>query len=1035
VTPWRRFLWMVCLCVGPGAFAQAALAQPFDPSLFGGMRWRMIGPFRGGRTIAIAGVPAQPNVFYMAPNNGGVWKSTDAGRVWTPIFDAQPTQSVGALAVAPSDPNVIYVGSGEGVQRPDLSVGDGIYKSTDAGKTWEHLGLRDGRQISAILVDPRDARRLFVAVLGHPYGPNEERGVFRSVDGGRSFERVLYRDENTGAVDLAFDPSNPRTIYAVLWAAREAAWEYNNEYLGPGSGLFRSQDGGTTWQPIGRGLPTPAEGLGRIGIGIAPSDPNRVYAMVQEPAGGVFRSDDAGETFTKVSNDERIFGRGDDFACVRVDPRDRDILYSANIAFYRSADAGKTFAAVKGAPGGDDYHTVWINPDHPEVMALAVDQGATITVNGGSTWSSWYNQPTAQIFHVITDDRFPYWVYGAQQESGSVGIASRGEDGQITFRDWYPVGVEEYGYVAPDPLDPNIIYGGKVTRFDRRTRQNQEVGPVVLRTGKYRFDRTAPLVFSPVDPHTLYFASQVLWKTLDGGRNWEQISPDLTREDPGVPAVLGIYAADVAKQPKPRGVIYSIAPSPKDGNLIWAGTDDGLIHVTRDGGKSWQNVTPPELLPWSKVTQIAASGFDTATAYASVSRFRLDELAPIVLRTRDGGKSWQKIVAGLAPDAPVNAVREDPVRRGLLFAATERGVSVSFDDGDHWQSLRLNLPATSVRDLAIHAGDLVIGTHGRSFWILDDIARLRQVDAKAASADAFLFRPRSTYRMRRNQNTDTPLPPEEPAGENPPSGALLDYTLKSAGPVTIEIADSAGKLVRRFSSDDRPPQLEQVFPVADYWVRPFRVPPAAPGAHRFVWDLRVAPPDAVRHEYPISAIAGDTPLYPLGPAVPPGDYTVRLIAGGRTLTQQLTISMDPRVPATATDLARQYELESNVCEGMRQSYAAAADVRALRKQLASVAAQAGSGTAADAIAAFGKKAASFSEGTETFERLNLQLATILSAVDSADAAPTAAQVAAHGDVRGALDRRLAEWTTFTGAELAVLNATLRQAGLPPLPGR
>jgi photosystem II stability/assembly factor-like uncharacterized protein len=1038
--PGSRLGWAV---FGLAVSASALLAQPYDPSLYAAMRWRMIGPFRGGRTVAISGVPGQPNVFYMAPNNGGLWKTNDYGRVWTPIFDGQPTQSIGALAVAPSDPNVIYVGSGEGVQRPDLSVGDGIYKSVDAGQTWEHLGLRDGRQIGAILVDPRDSSRLFVAVLGHPYGPNEERGVFRSEDGGRSFQRVLWKDENTGAIDLAFDPANSRTIFAVLWSARQAPWEYGNEFSGPGSGLYRSDDGGTRWRPVGRGLPTAKEGLGRIGIGVAPSDPKRMYALVEAPKGGLFRSDDAGESFRRVPTAERIWGRGSDFACVRVDPRDPNVVYSANISLYRSEDAGQTFTAIKGAPGGDDYHTIWINPENPRIIALAVDQGATISVNGGETWSSWYNQPTAQFFHVITDDRFPYWVYGGQQESGSAGIASRGDDGLITFRDWYPVGVEEYGYVAPDPLDSNFIYGGKVTRFDRRNHQTQDVGPVVLRTGKYRFDRTAPLIFSPVDPHVLYFASQVLWRTSDGGRNWDEISPDLTRRDPGIPATMGIYAADAAARPRPRGVIYSIGPSPRDGGVIWVGSDDGLVHLTRDGGKTWQDVTPPELTPWSKVTQIDASHFDVQAAYVSVSRFRLDDLRPMIFRTRDGGKSWQKIVAGLPDDASVNVVREDPVRRGLLFAGTERAVWVSFDDGDHWQPLQLNLPHTSIRDLVVHGEDLVVGTHGRSFWILDDIAPLRQIDARTAAASAVLFRPPLTYRVRRSVYTDTPLPPEEPAGQNPPDGAILDYYLKSAaaGPVTLQIADASGRAVRRLSSTDQPPPIDPEIPLPTYWIRPAQIPSAEAGAHRLVWDLRLSPPDSVEHEYPISAVVRDTPRYPLGPAVLPGEYTVTLSVGGESFTQPLSVRMDPRVRATQAELERQFSVETRIVEAMSESYAALSEVKSVRRSLASARGAAGSGRLADSIADLDRKVEPFEgvgEGRhhggtgkgEGFGRLNKQLLTVLSSVDMTDAAPTPVQAASFDDLRRELAAKLRLWADLKAGELAALNAKLRRAGLP-----
>ena len=562
-------------------------AQAVDPSLYEGLRWRMIGPHRGGRTKAVVGVPQQPGLFYVGFVNGGVWRSTDYGRTWVPIFDDQPTGSIGALAVAPSDPDVIYAGSGEGMQRPDLTTGDGIYKSTDGGNSWVHLGLRDGQQIPQIIVDPTDPDRLFVAVLGHPYGPNEERGVFRSLDGGRSFQKVLYRGEDTGAAEVAFDPKDPQIVYAVLWEAREGPWE-NGIFRGPGSGLFKSVDGGTTWRQIGQGLPTGEDGLGRIGIGIAPSAPSRIYAIVSAPSamGGLYRSDDAGENWRRIHTDARIWGRDGDFNEVKVDPRDPDVVYSANVVTWKSTDGGFTFEAFRGAPGGDDYQRIWIHPEDPRIIALAADQGVIITVNGGETFSSWYNQPTAQFYHVTADNAFPYRLCGGQQESGSACVSSRGNDGQITFGDWHPVGVEEYGYVAPDPLNPDIVYGGKVTRFDRRTGDRQNVSPVVFRDGDYRTVRTQPILFSPVDPHTLFFASNTLWKTRDGGQSWEEISPDLTRTDSIVPANVGNYRDEPEATRHHPGVIYTIAPSYVNERWIWVGTDDGLIHVTSDGGRA-----------------------------------------------------------------------------------------------------------------------------------------------------------------------------------------------------------------------------------------------------------------------------------------------------------------------------------------------------------------------------------------------------------------------------------------------------------------
>ncbi len=1030
----RRHFSNIFLVFSLACMAAHAMSSPVNPSLFQEMRWRSIGPFRGGRTVSITGVPGQQNIFYMASNNGGVWKTADYGQTWNPIFDDQPTGSIGAIAVAPSNPQIIYVGSGEGLRRPDLSTGDGIYKSTDGGVTWNHLGLRDGQQIGWILVDPRDANRVFVAVLGHPYGPNEERGVFRSTDGGANWQKVLYKDENTGAIDLAFDPKNPQIIYADMFASRRPPWTTGGSYSGPGSGLYKSTDGGDTWRQLTSGLPSWGDHVGRIGIGVAPSDGNRIYLLLDSPTkGGLYRSDNAGENFERVNSDERIWGRGDDFACVTVDPKNRDTIYIANVSTYRSTDAGKTFTAIKGAPGGDDYHKVWINPENNQIIALAVDQGATISVNGGQTWSSWYNQPTAQFYHVITDNEFPYWVYGGQQESGSVGTASRSDFGEITFRDWYPIGVEEYGYAAPDPLDPNMIYGGKVTRFNRTTKQTQDVSPVVLRTGKYRFNRTAPLIFSQADPHSLYLGSNVLFKTTDGGNHWDVISPDLTRENPGVPPSLGVFVESDPAKGRHRGVIYALAPSPRDANLIWAGTDDGLIHVTQDGGKSWANVTPPELTPWSKVAQLDASRFDTSTVYAAINRFRLDDLHPYIYRTHDGGKSWQVIVNGLPDNEPVNTVREDPKRKGLLFAGTERTVYVSFDDGDHWQSLRLNLPASSIRDLVVHDDDIVVGTHGRSFWILDDITPLREIDDKAETSKAFLFAPQLTYRVRSRNYPDTPLPPEEPAGQNPPDGAVIDYVLQSGATsaVTLEIDDAAGKLVRKFSSDDKPePVNPDELNIPTYWIRPARILSTSAGMHRFIWDLHYPPPDALTHDYPISAIYRDTPRYPLGASILPGEYRLKLTVDRATYTQPLTIKMDPRVKTSADGLREQFDLETRITDAMHRDFVALQEVRSLREQLKK--------SNFAGAAALEKKAAAI-EGTEGFQylstpegrrltRLNAGLAQLLGDVDGADAAPTSQALATFGELDAALREQLDQWQEIKNKDILELNEQLKKSG-------
>ncbi len=910
------------------------VAQKVDRALYQSMRWRMIGPFRAGRTVGAQGIPSQPNVFYMGVNNGGVWKTTDAGRTWVPIFDDQPTGSIGDIAVAPSNPNVVYVGTGEGLQRPDLATGDGMYKSTDAGKTWTHLGLRDGQQIASIAVDPRNENRLFVAVLGHPYGPNTERGIYRSTDGGRTFERVLYKDENTGAMQVEIDPKDSGVVYADLWAGRQGPWE-NGAWQGRESGLFKSTDGGDTWKKLTKGLPTFEQGLGRIGFAIARSDTKRLYATVdaQASVAGIYRSDDAGDSWTRLNGDARLWGRGSDFAELKVHPEKADIVFVANIASFKSMDGGKTWSGFKGAPGGDDYHRIWINPEHPDVMLFATDQGATITVNGGETWSSWYNQPTAQFYHVITDNDFPYRVCGGQQESGSACVLSRGRTGAIHAWDWETVGVEEYGYVAPDPLDPNIVYGGKLTRFDRRTRHVQNIMPEAVRSGKYRWLRTAPVIFSPVDNRTLYFAGNVLFKTTTGGQSWQIISPDLSREKWDVPDNVGIYRTpEMATMPR-RGVIYTVAPSYKNINTIWAGTDDGLIHVTRNGGVTWQNVTPPEFKSWAKVSLIDAGRFDANTAYAAINTFRLDDLRPHIYRTHDGGKTWKEIVRGIPDGGIVNAVREDPVRKGLLYCGTEQAVYFSIDDGENWQPLRLNMPATSIRDLVVKDDDIVVGTHGRSFWILDDITHLRQISDATKGADAVLFAPQRATRIKRSLHTDTPIPPEEPAGQNPPDGAIINYYLKapSSARIVLEITDAAGKLVRRFASDDKPPgppayDKNRINP-PEYWIRPFEPLKNEAGMQRFVWDLLYPDPPADRYDLPISAIYRDTPWGPQGPAVMPGVYTLKLTVNGKSYVQKLNVRIDPRIKTSALGLRTQFDLSMQAYYGIRSSRELAVRVR------------------------------------------------------------------------------------------------------------
>jgi photosystem II stability/assembly factor-like uncharacterized protein len=1028
------------------------------------LHWRVVGPFRGGRTRAACGVRGEPNVFYVGQVNGGVWKTTDYGRTWNPIFDSQPTQSIGAIAVAPSDSKIVYVASGEGLRRPDLSVGNGIYRSDDAGRTWQYLdskdsgskdgGLRDGQQIPALAVDPRDPNRVFAAVLGHPYGANEERGIYRSTDGGQTWKKVLSKDANTGGSDVAIDPAHPDVVYAALWESRLGPWEDGNQYDGTHGGLFKSTDGGETWKQLTKGLP---ENLVQIQVAIAPSDTNRLYATLSTTSEGgygsakglgVYRSDDAGESWAKITEDPRPAMKigGGDLPIPGVDSKNPDVVYSASIVTMRSTDGGKTWSGLRGAPGGDDYQNIWINPDNPDIILLVSDQGALVSVNRGESWSSWYNQPTAQLYHVATTNTFPYRLCAGQQESGSVCISSRGNDGEVTYREWHPVGVIEYGYVAPDPLHPETIYGAgrsEVSKFSSITGQVQNITPIPVRTSEYRSDRTEPIFFLPADAYVMLYATNVLWETRDYGKNWVKISPDLTREHTGQPASLP--ALPEKEQAKRRGAIYSVAASSKNPDTLWAGTDDGLVWITRDHGKNWKNITPPQLTPWSKITQISASHFDDTTAYVSVSRFRIDDLLPYIYRTRDGGATWQAIATGLPEDSPVNTVREDPVRKGLLFAGTETAVWMSNDAGDHWQSLQYNLPHTSMRDLAIHDNDLVVATHGRSFWILDDISPMRQMDGVKAQSEPVLFKPGEAYRVRRSTYTDTPLPPDEPAGENPPDGAAIDYSLPASveGVVTLEILDANNKVVRRYSSTDAPEPTQeemekQLIPL--HWLRMPKTLPATAGMHRWVWDLRYTTPTATRYEYPISAVPHDTPRTPQGTLALPGTYTVRLTANGKALTAPLTIKMDPRVTTSSNDLESLFKLESSLSESLSRSAKADLEAHSAREQIEKLSKTAPGGLK-DALEKQDKELSDLLSGGEKSdhkeERPGLdevaeQTLGLYGQVGQADAAPTAAQQKAGERAGAEVKEALERWERVKSSSLPALNRKLTDAQLPPI---
>jgi photosystem II stability/assembly factor-like uncharacterized protein len=1042
------------------------------------MHWRAIGPTRAGRARAVSGVPSQPNVAYIGFDNGGVWRSTDYGSTWHPLFDSQSTGSIGAIAVAPSDPNVIYVGSGAGIIRPDLAVGDGMYKSTDAGKTWVHLGLHDTQMIAMIAVDPKDANRLFVAALGHPYGPNEERGVFRSTDGGRTFQKVLYRDEYTSANDVKIDPSDPNTVYAALWQQQQSFIE-GGSFGGANGGLFKSTDGGTTWQQLTEGLPTVLQ----ANLAIAASDPKTIYATVAGAAPGVaaapvgfgggvigfYKSSDGGAHWTLVNGagvtgrqpDNRPLARigGGDLPQLAVDPKNPNVVYTCSTVFWRTEDGGSTWSAVRGAPGGDDYQQMWINPNDPNILILVSDQGGVVSANRGASWSNWYTQPTAAMYHVSTDNTFVYRVCGGQQDSGSACVDSRSMDGEITFHDWHPVNIQEYGIAAPDPRDPELVFGSMrqgVSLYNRHTGQTTLVGPDMsakLPDGgaMNRNVRTMPINWSPLDPSVLYYVSNVVWKSTDRGHSWTRISPDLARQTWVVPSSAGNYASGVT--PAPLGTITAFSPSPRSAGVLWAGTDDGQIQTTADGGAHWTNVTPAAIKPWTRIFNIEAGHFDNTTAYAAANSFRVDDNNPHFWRTHDGGRSWTEIDNGIAPGAVANSIREDPRKRGLLYASTDAQVWVSFDDGNSWDSLRLNMPAISVRDLQVKddsvcvCSDLIAGTHGRGFWILDDVTPLRQAAEARAARSAYLFKPATAVRVRFATNDPTPWPPEVPAGENPPPGGIIDYYIPNdaSGDVRLEILENGGKVIRRYSSSDpvlRPhPALDsaaynrlcQQTPTAPFCGLPLYWPGAPMlvstqrGMHRFTWDLHLDPVtagDTVPNsdEEANGAVPHRTYTSVNAPWAPPGNYTVRLTVNGQSMTQPLTLRLDPRVKTPAAGLTQLANLS-------RQLYDAAVATHSAYLQARSLASSLAEGSAArariDSIAppargggrrgGFGRRGGA-GGATPTLNGASDALLAAAMAMQSADVAPTAAEIAAADRAKAQASDVMARWSSLRNAK-------------------
>ncbi|MGA2777322.1 MAG: hypothetical protein ABSF94_07170 [Steroidobacteraceae bacterium] len=1038
--------------------AAQSVAGPVAPQLFADMKWRLIGPFRGGRAVAVGGVPGTGTTFYFGGVDGGVWKTTDAGMVWKPVFDRQSVASIGALEVSRSNPQVIYVGTGESDIRSDLASGAGVYKSVDGGESWNFAGLRETRQISRIAVDPTNSDIAYAGALGHAYGPNPERGVYKTTDGGVTWKRTLDKGPDVGVADLAIAADKPNVLFASLWEAHRPPWSTYAPIVGPGSGIYRSIDSGETWQQcIGGGLPDGT--WGRAGVAVS-ADGQRVYALIEAKHPGLYVSNDGGTNWSLANADERLTSRAWYFSRITVDPSNADTIYIPNIALLGSVDGGKTITVIRGAPGGDDYHELWVDPKNGDRLILGTDQGTIISLDRGASWSSWYNQPTAQIYHVTTDDRFPYAVYGAQQDSGGVAVLSRTDHGQITARDWFPASGSESGYFALDPRNPDILYAsgayGSVARWDRRRSLAQDVSPwpvsvfgTDITQRKYRDPWTPPLMFSPVDKTSLYLGTQYVLKTLDGGLHWTQISPDLTggkiMAGAAKPAAGGSgnpsarNSIDEAPKPSPEqaialgyGTLATVAPSYVDENVLWAGSDTGIISLTRDGGKTWVTVTPPGIRPWSKISLIEPSHFEAGVAYAAIERHRMDDRSPYVYRTRDYGKNWDEITSGLeAPDF-VLAVREDPRRKGLLYAGTEFGVAVSFDDGNHWQPLQLNLPVTSVRDLTIHEDDLVIATHGRSFWILDDITPLRQAGTHARSPSAFLYKPQTTVRVDNDAFPGTPIPFEEPTADNPPNGAVLDYYLPAeARELSLRIYDAGHRLVRQVSSAPAQASQHAALPVADRWFPKAQRLETSAGMHRFVWNLALGAPGAADDNEPDD---GEGRI-PRGPRVAPGAYTVELQVNGSSVSiEPLMLVKDPRSASTPAQFAAQFARSRTIFRDSLESRRALAEIASVKQQLEKTIAGGGVGND-DAI----KKAReliggieAITDGSAGLDAANMELTSALNVVESSEREAPSQALEVYALARGATQAKLKQWAALKAGPLASLNHSLTTRGLPPI---